>query len=113
ELTKILLAYRSTPHCVIGKTPAFLMFGRELKTKLPGFRPDGDIHTESISEKDWERKLQDKTLADKRRGAVEKQLEVGDAVLVKNTMSSGKLTAAYESTPYVILGSDNQEVTLE
>ena len=35
ELNKILLAYRTTPHSNTGMTPASLMFGRELKTKLP------------------------------------------------------------------------------
>ncbi|XP_029209128.2 uncharacterized protein K02A2.6-like [Acropora millepora] len=33
ELNKFLLAYRTTPHSSTGATPAFLMFGRELKTK--------------------------------------------------------------------------------
>ena len=30
-----LLAYRMTPHSTTGCTPAKLLFGRELKTKLP------------------------------------------------------------------------------
>ena len=34
ELDKFLLAYRTTPHSSTGATPAFLMFERELKTKL-------------------------------------------------------------------------------
>ena len=40
ELPKFLLAYRSTPQVSTGATPAFLMFGREIKTKLPELRPD-------------------------------------------------------------------------
>ena len=38
ELPKFLLAYRSTPQVSTGSTPASLMFGRELKTKLPELR---------------------------------------------------------------------------
>ena len=35
EIDSYLLAYRSTPHTVTGKSPAELMFQRKLKTKLP------------------------------------------------------------------------------
>ena len=34
-LNKYLLAYRSTPHVTIGQSPAKLLFGRKLSTKLP------------------------------------------------------------------------------
>ena len=34
ELDKFLLAYRITPHRSTGTTPAILMFGKELKTKI-------------------------------------------------------------------------------
>ena len=34
KVHKILIAYRSTPHCTTGDTPAQLVFGREIKTKL-------------------------------------------------------------------------------
>ena len=43
ELNKFLLAYRTTPHCTTGMTPASLMFGRELKTKLPELRPNKSV----------------------------------------------------------------------
>lgn len=43
ELQKFLLAYRTTPQTSIGVTPAFLMFGRELKTKLPELRCTGNL----------------------------------------------------------------------
>lgn len=34
KLANYLLAYRSTPHCTTNKTPAKLMMGRELRTKM-------------------------------------------------------------------------------
>uniref|UniRef100_W5MUS1 Gypsy retrotransposon integrase-like protein 1 n=1 Tax=Lepisosteus oculatus TaxID=7918 RepID=W5MUS1_LEPOC len=34
ELPEILLAYRSTPHRASGETPANLLFGRDIRTKL-------------------------------------------------------------------------------
>ena len=35
ELNKYPLAYRSTPHVTTGQSPAELLFGRKLSTKLP------------------------------------------------------------------------------
>ena len=48
ELNKFLLPYRTTPHSSTGATPAFLMFGRELKTKLPQLRPNKSVLDEGI-----------------------------------------------------------------
>ena len=48
ELQKFLLAYRTTPQTSIGVTPAFLMFGRELKAKLPELRCAGNLLDEGV-----------------------------------------------------------------
>ncbi|RVE46453.1 hypothetical protein evm_008920 [Chilo suppressalis] len=39
-LDKFLLYYRNTPHCTLGESPASLMLGRSLRTKLDILRPD-------------------------------------------------------------------------
>ena len=57
ELNKFLLAYRTTPHSSTGVTPAFLMFGRELKTKLPELHPKKSVLYESIRDRYWNQKL--------------------------------------------------------
>ena len=48
ELQKFLLAYRTTPQTSTGVTPAFLMFGRELKAKLPELRCTGNLLDEGV-----------------------------------------------------------------
>ena len=48
ELQKFLLAYRSTPEASTGATPAFLKFGREIRTKLPELRRDKVMLNEEI-----------------------------------------------------------------
>ena len=65
ELDKFLLAYRTTPHSSTGATPAFLMFGKELKTKLPELRPNKSVLDESTRDRDWNQKLAGKMYGDK------------------------------------------------
>lgn len=48
-LNRFLLDYRNAPHCTTGISPAKLMFGRKLRTRLDLIRP-----TEKNSEKDSE-----------------------------------------------------------
>ena len=38
RVNKYLLAYRATPHKVTGRSPAELLYGRKIKTKLPGLK---------------------------------------------------------------------------
>ena len=65
ELDKFLLAYRTTPQSSTGATPAFLMVGRELKTKLPELRPNKSVLDESTRDRDWNQKLAGKMYGDK------------------------------------------------
>ena len=71
ELMKYLLAYRSTPQITTGESPAKLMFGREIRTKLPELRIDGNISNEESRDREWEKKLQQKEYVDKKLGATE------------------------------------------
>lgn len=91
KLDKFLLAYKTTPHNSTGATPAFLMFGRELKTKLPELRPNKSVLDESTRDRDWNQKLAGKMYRDKQRHAVDNPITPEDKVLLKNTKQSGKL----------------------
>ena len=113
ELNEFLLAYRTTPHSSTGATPAYLMFGRELKTKLPELRPNKSVLDENIRDRDWNHKLTSKLYADKQRNAVCSPAVPGDQVLLKNTKSSGKLTPNFEPQPYTVQTKEGQELTLK
>ena len=113
ELNKFLLAFRSTPHASTGRTPAFLMFGRELRSKLPELRRDKSVLDEEVRDRDWQKKLQAKAYADNRRSAVPKGVEPGDQVLLKNTRESGKLAPNFEQDPYTVTRREGAEVTVE
>ena len=54
ELPKYLMAYGSTPQASTGATPAFPMFGREIKSKLPELRPEQSVVNEDTRDRDWE-----------------------------------------------------------
>lgn len=50
--------------------------------------------------------------ADNKRGATESPVAPGDLVLPKNTKTSGKLEANFESEPYTVQTKEGSEVTV-
>ncbi|CAB3997741.1 Neural cell adhesion molecule 1, partial [Paramuricea clavata] len=113
ELNKFLLAYRTTPHSSTGVSPVFMMFGRELKTKLPELRPDKNILDESIRDRDWNKKVAVKEYADKHRQANQNPINPGEKVLLKNSKTSGKLDPKFETKPYIVQTKGGQELTVK
>ena len=107
ELQKFLLAYRSTPQASTGATPAFLMFGKEIRTKLPELRRDKVMLNEEIRDRDWQNKVSQKVYADLKHGAKENDIVPGDQVLLKN------IKANFESEPYMVKAKEGHELTLQ
>ena len=54
RLAIILLAYQTTPHSTTGNTPAKLLLGRNLHTRLDLLKPNTAAHVES---KQWNQKV--------------------------------------------------------
>ena len=77
---KFLLAYRSTPHS--GISPAKLLFGREIRTKLPELREE-EARPSVVEDRDSEMKQEGADYANLRRRAQKSDIESGDKVLVK------------------------------
>ncbi|UYV69971.1 K02A2.6-like, partial [Cordylochernes scorpioides] len=50
DLSRILMSYRTTPNRSTGKTPAFLLFSREIKTKLSSLVNDAEEDESNINE---------------------------------------------------------------
>ena len=50
-LPKYLLIYRTTPHLTTGETPAKLLMGRNLRTRLDLLKPSLHSHVEKVQEK--------------------------------------------------------------
>ena len=129
ELNKFLMAYNSTPHQTTGVSPAELLFGRKIRTKLPELssldkKEISDNYSfnhksvpeyrkdESVRERDAERKMVGKEYADERRNASESSVKVGDEVLVKQKKSN-KLSMNFEKDPYVVLDKHGSQLTVQ
>jgi len=112
ELQTFLLSYRSTPQSTTGASPARLMFGREIRTKLPELRPQETLMDEEIRDRDWQKKIQQKRYADEKRHAEPCDLKPGDKVLLKNT-ERGKLSPNFHPEPYTVVSKEGSEVVVE
>ncbi len=99
EMNKLLLSYRTTPHCTTGVAPATLLFGRNLNTKLPSIiqKPQQDSE---IRETDSIAKQKMKKYADSKRYVKESDIKFGDDVLVKSDKHG---TYYYDENPLTVI----------
>ncbi|CAH1255636.1 RTL1 [Branchiostoma lanceolatum] len=111
EILKHIQAYRSTPQATTGETPYKLMFGREMRSKLPELPREPKLVNEEVRDRDFERKTAGKDYADAKRQAKESTLQPGDRVLVKQEKRD-KFSTQYEATPYEVIERDRGEVTV-
>ena len=112
ELQTFLTAYRSTPQMTTGATPFYLMFGREMRSKLPDLRREATITNEEVRDRDWSRKLSQKEHVDAKRSAVASEVEIGDKVLLRNSKTN-KLSPNYDPKPCEVVDRKGGEVTVK
>ena len=111
ELQTFLTAYSSTPQMTTGATPFYLMFGREMRSKLPDVRREAPITNEEVRGRDWSRKLSQKQYVDTKRSAVASDVEIGDKVLLRNSKTN-KLSPKYDPNPCEVVDRKREEVTV-
>lgn len=105
-----LVAYRNTPHPSTGVCPSELLFGRTLRTKLPGLRQAAKLD-EEVRDRDQERKIKMKEYSDRTRKAEESNLMAGDKVLLKQPRAN-KWTTQFESQPYELIDKCSNSVMI-
>ena len=110
EIRKYLVAYRSTPHTTTGVSPAELLFGRKMRTKLPELK--GESTESEMRDRDGEMKAKAKWYADKKRNAQESDLAPGDQVLVKQERKN-KLSTPFAPEPYDVVTKTGNSVVVE
>lgn len=111
-LQRYLFSYRTTPHPVTGKTPAFLLLNRELKDKLPPtpFYPLVDLE---LHDRDRSAKLKGKEEAERRHKPRVSDIAVGDSVLVKRLVKKSKFDSNFDPNPCKVVAVKGPEATVE
>ncbi|XP_064629303.1 uncharacterized protein K02A2.6-like [Lineus longissimus] len=82
EVLKYVASYRAKAHPSTGKSPAELLFGRKMRTKIPEVRP-GIGDDQDVRDRDSEQKGKSKLYADDRRNARESDIQLGDSALLR------------------------------
>ncbi|KAK3726366.1 hypothetical protein QZH41_006066, partial [Actinostola sp. cb2023] len=111
ELYIFLLNYRATPHATTGVSPAKILFGREIRTKVPQLpSKETPEALRAALQFDKERKQHMKEYADKKRGLT--TIQEGDQVLLKLERDN-KLTPAFDPDPYTVIERKGASVVLQ
>lgn len=114
DLLVYLSMYYSTPHSTTGKTPSELMYGRNIRTKLPSI---ADLSTTvactDYRDRDQVMKEKGKEYEDSRRRAKHSNLEVGDKVLMKNVLPGNKLTPTFGPDVMTVTAKTGPRVTVQ
>lgn len=111
EILSYLMAYRATPHPSTGRSPAELLFGRKIKTKLPQINA-AEFDDQDVQDRDAERKGASKLYADGKRHAGESDIVPGDTVLLRREQT-GKLDTPFIPEPFQVMEKTGSQVTVE
>jgi len=116
ELNKFLLNFRSTPHATTGVSPAELLMGRKLRTKLPQLEVQSERmerqRDSEMRQTDWQRKTRGKEYGDKQRHAIPSDVKEGDEVLLKQARRD-KFSTTFEHEPYQVIEKRGHSLILE
>jgi hypothetical protein len=109
EIYTFLRNYRATPHETTDMSPAEILFGRKINTKLPDLTIKSPTHN-TIRKKDKDRKLKMKTHFENKHCVKPSQFKVGDSVLVKQEKKD-KLTTPFNPKPLNIKEKKGSMIT--
>lgn len=112
ELNEYLLMYRSSPHSTTRKSPAEMLFGRNIRDRIPGIHQPMEIDEETV-DRDKVAKEKGKVYADKRRGAKPSQIEEGDQVLIKRPVKPNKLASNFDPEVFKVVKRSGGDTIVE
>lgn len=111
DLQDFLHSYRATPHSITKFSPSELMFGWNIRDKIPGnSRP---VNETEARENDRKAKEKGRMYADSKRRAKQCNIDVGDYVIVKNFVKKNKLTTTFNPEPHLVIQRDGSRLHLK
>ena len=113
ELKKFLLSHRSAPHSTTGASPAHLLFGREVRTKLPSISFSDPVPHYAVRDRDADVKQRTSDYTDTQRHPRPSSIVAGDLVLVQNSNPSNNLSLPYSSTPNSVAARHGDQLVLQ
>ena len=116
RITEMPQGDKSTTHTMTGASPAQLLFMREICTKVLQVKLLSDEMTLWIDlracDNDDEKKRKTTDYVDlKKRHAMASDLQLGDKVLLQNTLKD-KLSTQFETSPYEVVDKKGSQVTI-
>ncbi|XP_041378905.1 uncharacterized protein K02A2.6-like [Gigantopelta aegis] len=111
ELHQFLLAYRSTPHSTTGVSPSELMYGGNIRTKMPQLKLNYSNVDLQVEDRDRENKQNRKDYVDTRRGARNSEISPGDTVLLKQKWEN-KLSTQFANIPFKVIDKCGNQITV-
>lgn len=114
DLEQFLLMYRSTAHSTTLKSPAEMMFGRNIRDKLPSIEQKKGVEGDDSEtyDRDTLMKAKGKEYADRKRQAKSSDIKEGDSVLAKRQVSTNKLATTFEPTVFKVVKRKGSEATI-
>lgn len=114
DLLTYLSMYYSTPHSTTGKTPSELMYGRNVRTKLPSLADLGTaIPSTDYRDRDQQAKEKGRVAEDNRRHAKPSNLEIGDKVHMKRSIPGNKLSSDFNSAVLTVTAKQGPRTTVQ
>lgn len=113
EVQNFLLMYNVTPHGTTGKSPSELLFGRNIRDKIPSIKDVAiDHEDEEARDNDMVQKQKGKEREDASRKSRDSDICPGDKVLVKNMVTPHKLCTRFDGGEYDVIERKGNEVSV-
>jgi len=105
-----MTAYRSIPHPSTGKSPAELLYGRKIRTKLPQL--DSESVDQEVVDSDQEYKGKSKLYYDDKNHTSISNVFPGDKMLMRREMQN-KVDTPFENNPVTVIEKFGNQLTVE
>lgn len=110
DLNDYLLAYRSTPQMTTNISPAELLFGRKIKTRIPLTVNNGN-DDKNLRETDSKNKIKGKEKANKKAKRI--NINVGDTVVVKKFIKKNKIDTNFDPQRHQVIERSGTKIKVK